>query len=120
MKRKYPVKMFWLFVATNFVFHFFYLFVPGIILCVVGIWKRPCLWIGLAVLLLDWILSIIDQMKIRKAAITPSENQEFNKLMDAFCGPGGMEEFWDIVNKKEDASPEGNVINASGNKANDA
>lgn len=106
MKRKYPVKMFWLFVATNFFFHFFYLFLPGMILCVVGIWRRPCLWIGLAVLLLDGILSVIEQMKIRKTAISPSENQEFNELMDAFCSPGGMEKFGNILNEKTRSFPE--------------
>ena len=40
MKREYPQKMFWLFVLTNFLFHFFYLSVPGIILCIVGIWIK--------------------------------------------------------------------------------
>lgn len=38
MEREYPQKMFWLFVLTNFLFHFFYLSVPGIIFCIVGIW----------------------------------------------------------------------------------
>ena len=28
MEREYPQKMFWLFVLTNFLFHFFYLSVP--------------------------------------------------------------------------------------------
>ena len=49
MERKYPTKMFWFFVLTNFLFHFFYLSVPGIILCIVGIWVKDCLWIGLAI-----------------------------------------------------------------------
>ena len=46
MEREYPQKMFWLFVLTNFLFHFFYLSVPGIILCIVGIWIKTCLYIG--------------------------------------------------------------------------
>ena len=90
MKRKYPAKFFWLFVLTNFLFHFFYLFLPGLLLCIVGIWITPCLWIGLAILLVDLILSILEQMRIRKAAITPSDNQDFNAFMDAFYGPDGM------------------------------
>jgi len=89
MERKYPAKMFWLFVITNFFFHFFYLSLPGTILCVIGIWSKPCLWIGLAVFLLDLILSILVQMKIRKTAISPSENERFNELMDEFYGTGG-------------------------------
>ena len=100
MERKYPTKMFWLFVLTNFLFHFFYLSIPGIILCIVGIWVKPCLWIGLAVLGLDVILSIIEQLRIRKATITPSDNPEFNELMDAFCGPDGFDAVRRIVDEK--------------------
>ena len=105
MERKYPTKMFWFFVLTNFLFHFFYLSVPGIILCIVGIWVKSCLWIGLAILGLDVILSIIEQLRIRKAAVTPSDNPEFNELMDAFCGPDGLESVRKIVDAKIGDTP---------------
>lgn len=105
MERKYPTKMFWFFVLTNFLFHFFYLSVPGIILCIVGILVKSCLWIGLAILGLDVILSIIEQLRIRKAAVTPSDNPEFNELMDAFCGPDGLESVRKIVDAKTGATP---------------
>ena len=106
MERKYPTKMFWLFVLTNFLFHFFYLSVPGIILCIVGIWVKTCLWIGLAILGLDLILSIIEQLRIRKAARTPSDNPEFNELMDAFCGPGGFEALGKMLDEKMETHDE--------------
>ena len=105
MERKYPTKMFWLFVLTNFLFHFFYLSIPGFILCFVGIWVKSCLWIGLAILGLDVILSIIEQLRIRKAAVTPSDNPEFNELMDAFCGPDELEAVRKIVDGKIEATP---------------
>ena len=105
MERKYPTRMFLLFILTNFVFHFFYLFVPGIILCIVGIWVKSCLSIGLAILGLDLILSIIEQLRIRKAAVTPSDNPEFNELMDAFCSPGGLEAFGKILDEKIKSIP---------------
>ena len=105
MERKYPTKMFWFFVLTNFLFHFFYLSVPGIILCIVGIWVKSCLWIGLAILGLDVILSIIEQLRIRKAAVTPSDNPEFNELMGAFYGPNGLESVRKIVDTKIGATP---------------
>lgn len=100
MERKYPARMFLLFVVTNFLFHFFYLFVPGIILCIIGTWVKSCLWIGLAILGLDLILSIIEQLRIRKAAVTHSDNPEYNELMDAFCSPGGLEAFRNVVDEK--------------------
>lgn len=108
MGRKYPTKMFWSFVLTNFLFHYFYLSVPGIILCIVGIWVKSCLWIGLAILGLDVILSIIEQLRIRKAAVAHSDNQEFNELMDAFCSPGGFEAFGKVLDEKMKSSPTAN------------
>ena len=100
MERKYPPKAFWKFVLTNFLFHFFYLSVPGIILCIIGIWVKTCLWIGLAILGLDLVLSIIDQIRIRKAAVTRSDNPEFNKLMDAFCSTDGLDAFGKVLDEK--------------------
>ena len=85
MKRKYPAKMFLLFVLTNFLFRFFYLFIPGTVLCVVGIWSQTYLYVGLAVLGLDLILSIVEQVRIRNAAVGQSENPDFNEMMDAFA-----------------------------------
>ena len=105
MERKYPTKMFWLFVLTNFLFHFFYLSIPGIILCVVGIWVKPCLWIGVTVLGLDAILSIIAQLRVRKAAVSHSDNPEFNKLMDAFCGPDGFDAVRRVLDEKIKTAP---------------
>ena len=105
MERKYPTKMFWFFVLTNFLFHFFYLSVPGIILCIVGIWVKTCLWIGLTILGIDVILSIIEQLRIRKAAVTPSDNPEFNELMDAFCSQGGLEALGKVLDEKIKSSP---------------
>ena len=105
MERKYPTKMFWLFVLTNFLFHYFYLFIPGIIFCIVGIWVKSCLWIGLAILGLDVILSIIEQLRLRKVAVTPSDNPEFNELMDAFCCPDGLEAVGKNVDGKIEATP---------------
>ena len=105
MERKYPTKMFWLFVLTNFLFHFFYLSIPGIILCVVGIWVKTCLWIGVTILGLDAILSIIEQLRIRKAAVSHSDNPEFNELMDAFCGPDGFDAVRRVLDEKIKTAP---------------
>ena len=39
---------------------------------------------------LDLILSIVEQVRIRNAAVGQSENPDFNEMMDAFCGQGGL------------------------------
>lgn len=101
MERKYPAIMFWLFVVMNFFVRFFYLFIPGMILCIAGIWVKTCLWIGLGILAFDLILSIVDQLRIRKYALKPSGNPQFNELMDAFCGPDGLNAVREIVDGKK-------------------
>lgn len=65
---------------------------------------KPCLWIGLSILLLDLILSITEQLRIRKAAVTHSDNPEFNKLMDAFCGPDRLNAVRKVLDEKIAAS----------------
>ena len=100
MKRGYPAKMFWIFVLTNLLFRFFYLSIPGIILCIVGIWIKLCFYIGLVILGLDLILSIVEQLRLRSAAVSHGENPEFNELMDAFCSPDGLQAVGKVLNKK--------------------
>lgn len=105
MARKYPMKMFWLGVVTNFLFRYLFLLAPGVILLIPGIWLKPCLWIGLGILGLDLIVSVAEQLRLRKTALMPSGNPEFNELMDALCGPGGLEEFGSVVDAKIKSAP---------------
>ena len=100
VKRKYPMKWFWRFVLINFLFRRFYLSVPGVILCVVGIWKNTCLRIGVAVLLIAIGLSMFEQLRIAEAATAESDNPEFNELMDAFCGEGGIRAVGELIKQK--------------------
>lgn len=97
MKRKYPAKMFRISVLTNFIFHFFYLFIPGIILCIIGFWAKACLWIGLILLGLDLVFSIVEQIRLRQSIETPSGNPEYDEIMDALCGLGGFKSVKNIV-----------------------
>ena len=89
-------------VFANFLFRFFYLSIPGIVLCVVGIWVNPCLWIGLAFLGLDIILTTIDQLRIRKTVMTHSDSPKFNEFMDAFNASDELE----IARRIEDKAEE--------------
>ena len=98
--KKNHTKMFWLFVIMDFLFHFFYLLIPGIVLCIIGIWLKPCLWIGLVLLGIDMILSILKQLRVCNASGTHSDNHEFNELMDAFYGPDGINAVRKIVSEK--------------------
>ncbi len=80
--RKYPISLFIIGFITNMIFHFFWLFVPAIILLIVGIFVKPCLFIGLDVLLIDVIASFIGQLIIRKTCIEDSDDPGFRTFQD--------------------------------------
>ena len=102
--RKYPARMFVIGLIGNFLLHYFYLFLPGIILCVIGIWSKVCLCIGLAMLILDLIFSVTDQIKIRNACLSTSDNPEVNRLMDIFYGAADPESIHDFIKEKMQSS----------------
>ena len=65
-KQRYPISLFW----VGFIINFFkncLLNAVMIILLIAGIWYKPCMYAGLAILALDLILAFITQMKIKKA-----------------------------------------------------
>lgn len=58
MEQKHTVSLFWTFFLGYLVVGFIHLFLPGVILLIAGIWVRPCLYIGLCLLVLDLIFSL--------------------------------------------------------------
>lgn len=87
-KLRYPSSLFVLGIATNFLFHFFWLSVPSGVLLIVGIFLKPCLFIGLALLTIDIILSLVEQLQIRRVFLTQSENPDFREFQDALSRDG--------------------------------
>lgn len=108
MNRKYTLKQFLLGLVLNFAVFNFYLFIPGIILCLIGISEKICLCIGLALLIVDLIFSVISQLRIRKAILSDSDNPEFNELMDAYCDPDDSNSFKEKIDNKIRAAGEPN------------
>lgn len=82
-KRRYPLRLFFIGFMMNLLAHFFWLFIPGIVLLIVGIWVPWSLYAGLALLGIDIIASFIEQMGIRRAMLTESDNEQFRKFQDA-------------------------------------
>lgn len=98
MKRKYPTSLFIIGMLTNIVFHFFWLFLPAVVIMIAGLFIRPCLVAGLIILLLDIVLSLIEQMKIRKAFLSSSDNPGFQQFQEALSKDGNwMENVRDAV-----------------------
>ena len=85
--KKYPVRYFFIFVLTNFFFRFGILFLLGVVLCFIGIWVRALLWVGLGFFALDLVLSVIEQLAIRKAVLE-SSHPAIEKMLDEMNQPG--------------------------------
>ncbi|MBQ8344712.1 MAG: hypothetical protein IJY42_00395 [Clostridia bacterium] len=99
--RKYPTSLFLIGLITNILFHFFWLLIPGVILLMVGIWIRPCLYIGLVLLVADVVLSLIEQFQIRQAFLTESDNPDFQAFQDALSKSGNRKDHIDeFLNQK--------------------
>lgn len=100
-KRKYPLDLFLFGYITNVVFHFFWLFVPSIILMLIGISYRPCMIAALVLLVLDLIISFIEQMRIRRAFLEDSDNPDFRAFQDALSKDGDWREnIKDLIDSK--------------------
>ncbi len=89
-ERKYPLSLFLFGFITNVLFHFFWLFIPSIILLIVGIWVDWCLYAGITLLLIDVIVSFIEQMKIRQVILADSDNEQFREFQDAVSRDGNV------------------------------
>ena len=86
--RKYPTSLFIIGFITNILFHFFWLFIPCVILLIIGMFVKTCLYIGLALLLIDILLSLIEQFRIRQAFLEESDNPDFRAFQDALSKGG--------------------------------
>lgn len=78
---KYPVSLFVIGFLMNLLKNFL-LFFPSIIFLIIGIWIKWCFFVGVALLLSDVVISLIEQFKIRSAAIN-SDNPDFKEWQDA-------------------------------------
>ena len=97
--KKYPQKLFWLGVFMNLIKQFF-LTVSGIVLLIVGIWNKPCLYIGVFVLLIDIIIAIVTQIQYKKEMETPSDNPDFQAMQDAVLSDNWRNHIIQMVEEK--------------------
>lgn len=104
MKRKYPARLFIFNLVMNFLIRYIYLWIPGLILILIP--NSICTALGIAFLGADLAVSLIDQIRIRKASLTRSDNEEYNRLMDAALGAGGPEEFQRVLEERMKQAPQ--------------
>ena len=89
-ERRYPASLFIVGMIVNMVLSHFWLFIPGIILLIVGAFVSWCLKAGLVLLGIDVIVSFIEQMQIRRAMLTDTEDEAFSKFQEAISKDGNV------------------------------
>jgi len=89
-ERRYPFSLFLIGFITNILFHFFWLFIPSIILLIVGIWVDWCLYVGLAILTGNIIISFAEQVRIRHTMLIDTDNEELSRFRDAVLDDGNV------------------------------
>ena len=80
---KYPWDLFLFGVFTNMLFHFFWLFIPGVICLIIGIFSTTALRIGVGILSVDFILAVTDQVRIMQTLMTETDNPDFEEFREA-------------------------------------
>lgn len=103
MKKKYPASLFWTGFCLNLIGKFFYLFFLALILMIIGIWVKVCLMIGLALLVLDVILSLAEQLVLRRTTLK-SENSNFAEFQEAILSNDWRENVKELVEEKINAA----------------
>ena len=99
--RKYPTSLFVIGFITNILFHYFWLFLPCVVLLIIGIFVKPCLYIGLVILLIDIVLSFIEQIRIRQTVLEESDNPDFRAFQDALSKDGDWKDnLGELLNQK--------------------
>ena len=107
--RKYPLSLFVIGFVTNILFHFFWLFIPAVILLLVGIFVKLCLILGAILLLIDIILSLIEQLLIRHTFLKESNHPGFRAFQEAMSKDGNWKENMDAFLNREMADDEGEI-----------
>ena len=97
---KYPWDLFVFGLFDNLI-RCFWLWIPGIILILIGIFKKKLLLIGTFLVVSALIFSFVQQMRIRQAFLTESQNPDFQEIQEVISEEGDWREnLHDYLNKK--------------------
>ena len=87
-ERKYPTSFFVIGFMMNILLHFFWLFIPGVVLVIIGAFFEPCLYAGLIILGIDVLVSFFEQLKLRRVFLEDSDNPDFQAFQDMLSRDG--------------------------------
>ncbi len=81
-KPKFPPGLFFMGLFTTFVARNLLFFAMGLVLMIVGIWNPWCFMAGLSLLIMDLLLSLIQQLRFRHR-VMHSPDEKMRALRDA-------------------------------------
>ena len=90
------------FYIVSFLTSFFkrlYLWVPAIVLCIIGIWSHTCLIIGISLFVADLLWALIENVKMIKL-LNRSQNPNLMQFADALKKEDWHEEIIRIVDER--------------------
>lgn len=97
--KKYPASLFWMGFLMNFILKYIFLLLPALVLMIVGIWVKVCLVVGLVLLALDLLLSLVEQLCLRSAALR-SQDTGFKDFQDVILSKDWDDNIRKIVEEK--------------------
>ena len=97
-KRRYSSSLFWSGFFLN-ILKRFYITIPAVILLIIGIWFKPCLYIGIALAVFVLVISLIEQLNIKKTFET-SDNPNFEEFADTASSENWKEDVINFVKEK--------------------
>lgn len=94
MKKSYPLSLFIIGFVLNLLSKLSFIFFPSIILLIIGILFKPCIYVGLVLLILFFIISMIYQLRIRKTfmALANSDDADLIAFEEAVTGENNWRE----------------------------
>ena len=101
MKEKYSGGLFFAGFLMNLLKEF-PLTVPALILCIAGIWVRPCLYIGIGLFAAAIVIALITQFRYKKA-VENCKDPNFEPWANAMKSKNWRRETIDMVNEKIEA-----------------
>lgn len=110
---KYNPRLFWVGFVSNIVAKLPLLLLASV-LGIVGIWKRPCLYIALVLLSVILVWSLVQQLRI-KYTVEHNEDPNFAPFADAMTRDDWPEEIRRLVEDRIQHKPDGERPDGSGN-----
>lgn len=94
MKKSYPLSLFIIGFMLNLLSKLSFVFFPSIILLIIGIFFKPCIYVGLILLIISVIISLIYQLRIRKnfMALADSDDADLIAFEEAVTGGNNWRE----------------------------